>query len=336
MKIEIAESLTESYLKHFEGCRVVQTNWKTSGKWKITKDEKKRAKSLFDKIKDSNDFSGIFKKSSFEQLIKQAEIDVLGINTTENTIFGIDVAFHTSGINYGNKTDTAKIVLKKIFRTIFILQSYFNEYEKFHSIFVTPKANPANQTLIDELIDKARFLINETNIKIDFISNERFFSEIVDPLVENIADENDTSELFSRALKLIYLDKRKNVSSNKKEEKIKKNRIINDGKKEISGMKIGQFAQHIFRKAYEQNLISPTEIDKLQEVEYSKRMFNMDTEILRNTSRSIKDKNNRNRYYAREIFCDNYRLTSQWTETHWKLFLDWLKEIGYDYSNNAP
>jgi hypothetical protein len=37
MKIEIGESLVYSYLKHIEGCRVVQTNWKTSGLWAITK-----------------------------------------------------------------------------------------------------------------------------------------------------------------------------------------------------------------------------------------------------------------------------------------------------------
>ena len=50
MKIEIAESLTYSYLKHVEGCRFVQTNWTTSGKWIITTAEKERAKILFDKF----------------------------------------------------------------------------------------------------------------------------------------------------------------------------------------------------------------------------------------------------------------------------------------------
>ena len=40
MKIEIGESLTYSYLKHIEGCRIVQTNWKTSGNWVTTEFEK--------------------------------------------------------------------------------------------------------------------------------------------------------------------------------------------------------------------------------------------------------------------------------------------------------
>jgi len=73
MKIEIAESLIYSYLKHNEGCRFVQTNWMTSGKWVITKYEKERASLLFNKISNSEYFTGIFKNSSFEQLIKQVE-----------------------------------------------------------------------------------------------------------------------------------------------------------------------------------------------------------------------------------------------------------------------
>ena len=143
MKIEIAESLIYSHLKHNEGCRIVQTNWMTSGKWIVTETEKERAKVLFDKISRSEFFKDTFKNSSFDQLIKQAEIDVLGINTTENTIYGIDIAFHSAGLNYGSKYETAQIVLKKIFRTVFIMQTFFHENDKFHSYFITPKVNPA-------------------------------------------------------------------------------------------------------------------------------------------------------------------------------------------------
>ena len=38
MKIEVGESLVSSYLNHVEGCRIIQTNWKTSSNWKV--DEK--------------------------------------------------------------------------------------------------------------------------------------------------------------------------------------------------------------------------------------------------------------------------------------------------------
>ena len=209
MKLEIAESLIYSYLKHVEGCRIVQTNWRTSGKWVVTEYETERARMLFNKISESEIFIGIFKNSSFDQLVKQAEIDVLGINTAENTIYGIDVAFHSSGINYGSNTETAFRIIKKIFRTIFIMQTFFDENEKFNSFFITPKVNPATKFLVDDLIIKAKEIIDDQNISIEFISNEQFYSEIVDPLLENIDDEHDTTELFSRSVKLLKLDNRK-------------------------------------------------------------------------------------------------------------------------------
>ena len=97
MKIEIGENLIASYLRHVEDCRIVQTNWKTSSQWKITEYEEKKSRELFDKIKISPLFSEVFKNNGYDQLIKQAEIDVIGLNTTEKSVFGIDVAFHNAG-----------------------------------------------------------------------------------------------------------------------------------------------------------------------------------------------------------------------------------------------
>lgn len=330
MKIEIAESLIYSYLKHNEGCRFVQTNWMTSGKWVITEYEKERAKLLFNKISNSEFFTGIFKNSSFEQLIKQAEIDVLGMNTTENTIYGIDIAFHSAGLNYGNKEETAFRIIKKIFRTIFIMQTFFNENEKFNSYFITPKVNPATKVLIDDLMIKAKEVINDEFITIEFISNEQFYSEIVDPLIENTDDEHDTAELFSRAIKLLKLDNRKESPKPIALDKQKKSRVSGI-KREINGMKIGQFAQYCFRKAYEKGLISESEINRLQNPDYSKTTFDINYEILKNKNRNIKDEKGRTRYYAREIFCGNYHLTNHWVESHWDLLLNWLNKIGYKY-----
>lgn len=334
MKIEIAESLVYSYLKHSEGCRIVQSNWRTSGKWIVTEYETERARELFNKISSSEHFNGIFKNSSFEQLIKQAEIDVLGINTAEETIYGIDVAFHSAGLNYGSKTETSLRIIKKIFRTIFILQSYFDENEKFNSYFITPKVNPATKVIIEDLMIKAKEVINDDNISIDFISNKRFYSEIVDSLLENIDEEHDTTELFSRAIKLMKLDNRKTESTGIVTKSVVPR--ISSKKREVNGMKIGQFVQYSFRKALEKDLLSASEINNLQKPEYSKRIFNSNFEVLRNKNRSIEDEYGRKRYYSREIFCGDYRLTSQWFESQWELLLDWFNKIGYEYKNNAP
>jgi len=215
------------------------------------------------------------------------------------------------------------------------MQTYFDENEKFNSYFITPKVNPATKFLVDDLIIKAKEIINDQNISIEFISNEQFYSEIVDSLLDNIDDEHDTTELFSRAVKLLKLDNRK---VNFEKETIIKPIIkrISSNKKTVNGMKIGQFVQYCFRKAYEQNLLTDAEINNLQNPDYSKNTFNSNFEVLKNKNRPIEDEYGRTRYYAKEIFCGNYHLTSQWIEPQWELFLKWLTKINYSYNNNAP
>ncbi len=113
----------------------------------------------------------------------------------------------------------------------------------------------------------------------------------------------------------------------KKQIKIKSKKTTH--KRKINGMKIGQFVQESFRKAYERGLISEEEIKKLQDPEYSKRIFNSNYEVLRFKTKSIKDHNKRNRYYKKELFCNSFYLSSQWYETQWENLLKWLKQIGY-------
>lgn len=326
MKIEIGENLISSYLRHVEGCRIVQTNWKTSNQWKITEYDEKKSRELFEKINSSPLFEGIFKKNEYNQLIKQAEIDVIGINTTEKSVFGIDVAFHTAGLNYGSTDETKYRILKKIFRTIFVLQTYFSDFDKFNSYFVTPKANPSTENPIRELIEEANKLIDNEMISVNFISNEDFFNSIVDLTINNIDDDNDTSELFLRSIKLIQLDKRVPHINDKKNNKRIKTKTNTD-KTTINGMKIGQFVQYNMRKLYEQSLVSENEIQKLQNKEYSKKTFDQNYEILRSSDKEITGTDGRNRYYTNEKFFGNYYLNSQWVERHWKPFSDWIKKM---------
>lgn len=331
MKIEIGESLVYSYLKHIEGCRVVQTNWKTSGNWVVTDFEQERAKELHHKVATSPYFHGIFKNSSLKQLIRQAEIDVLGINTAENTIYGIDVAFHTSGLNYGSKEETALRIIKKIFRTVFIMQSYFNEYEKFNSYFITPKTHYANQVVIDDLILRAKELIEDENITIDFISNDDFYENIVDPLIKNTNNESDTMELFSRSVKLLQLDNRVKPENSIAPKTIKIKNHVDSDKRMVANMLIGQFVQYCFKDAYNKGFITSGEIHNLQDPTYSKSNFNLNHEVLRNQSRATDDHLGRSRYYKRTVYCGHYRLCSQWVEPQWDVLLKWLYKIGYDY-----
>ena len=114
---------------------------------------------------------------------------------------------------------------------------------------------------------------------------------------------------------------------------VKSNIKTNNGPqpRQENGLKIGAFVRDSFRKAYEQGLISEEEINRLQDPEYSKRIFNANYEVLRFKRKSLEDHNQRVRYYTKELFCNDFHLTSQWYEPQWDNLLAWLKQIGYTH-----
>ena len=143
--------------------------------------------------------------------------------------------------------------------------------------------------------------------------------------LRNIDDDNDTSELFIRSIKLLQLDKRVNsIKDNKKTNK--KSATITD-KTTVDGMKIGQFVQYNMKKLFEKNLVSQDEISNLQNKDYSKKVFDQNYEVLRSSDKEITGVDGRNRYYANEKFFGDYYLSSQWVERHWKPFRNWLDKM---------
>jgi hypothetical protein len=146
MKIEIGESLLSSWLRHIKECQLVQTNWKASGKWELKNKEKleklmETSQVLFDEKYNYNIYKGT---QSIDQLIRQAEIDVLGINFEEEqiTIYAIDVAFHEFGLNYGSREETVTRVIKKCLRTAMCLYGYFG-INTGSIVFASPKITQA-------------------------------------------------------------------------------------------------------------------------------------------------------------------------------------------------
>ena len=103
MKIEMGESLIYSYLRHVKKCLFTQTNWKASSSWDYSPTIYSEAKALFERILSNPDFGSIF-PSSFDQTLKQAEIDVLGIDGANN-IHAVDIAYHEDGLQYGDKNE---------------------------------------------------------------------------------------------------------------------------------------------------------------------------------------------------------------------------------------
>ena len=203
------------------------------------------------------------------------------------------------------------------------MQTYFSEYDKFHSYFITPKTSPTLRKEIERLISEANQLIQDDAISIKYATDEAFYSDFVAPLLIASDTENDTSELFLRATKLLALDKQ---NPPKKQQK-----AITKVPKTINGMKIGQFVQYVFRELYRENKITPQELKNLQTKDYAKRTFNMGSEILRDRTQPISDHKGNKRYYVNPEFFGTYYLNSQWFDKHWDSLLKWLDKVDYKY-----
>jgi hypothetical protein len=216
MKIEIGESLMLSYLKHIKKCIFYQVNWKVSSNWPIDEDAFDNVLFNYNNIIKNPEFSDIF-KSELKQLIKQSEIDVIGMDS-HNKIYTADIAFHENGLNYGTKIETKNRVFKKLLRSYLTLLAYFPN-GNYELIFASPKVHNATEIIIKDYFTVLNQNFSKENITFKYISNDAFRDEIVIPTIEKSKEDSDTSELFLRAIKLSDLFE---MISNKKDNTILK------------------------------------------------------------------------------------------------------------------
>lgn len=201
MKLEVAESLIYSWLRHEKKCTIVQMNWKRSDQWEMMNTED--AKKIYNYCKKNEEFKKYFNpKTKFDQFIGQTEIDVLGQDKKEN-IYAVDTAFHEYGLRYKNNI---KSVITKIIRTALCLKMYFDTTnndttdKNFTICFATPKVSEAKLNEIRGTIDKfIQRKFNYKNYKIEFYCNDDFYNKIMFPTIDKSRNNSDTSELFMRS-----------------------------------------------------------------------------------------------------------------------------------------
>jgi hypothetical protein len=109
MKVEVGESLVASWLRHVKGCKVVQTNWKASPAWEHHNEVHRIALGIQTCFSDALGHQ-IFGGIGFDQVLRQAEIDALGIAFTDRMpeFFTVNVAFHEAGLLYGSKVKSGQ------------------------------------------------------------------------------------------------------------------------------------------------------------------------------------------------------------------------------------
>lgn len=210
MKIEMGESLVYSWLRHEKQCQLVQTNWKVSPCWKLG-DRRGDVEEIFESCrryfeeKHSFDLS---KDCGLEQFLKQAEIDAVGIVCSREAprIYAADVAYHGGGLNYKGKEGTVLKITQKCVRTALCVYGYFG-LKSGEILFISPKIAPAIQTELALVFDEITALLKEHDLDftVDLYCNERFYSQVMVPVVDQASCVADTSELFMRSIQLYQL-----------------------------------------------------------------------------------------------------------------------------------
>lgn len=217
MKIEIAESLIFSWLRHVQGCVVTQMNWKPSPSWSISNDDALRQK--FERIRMlAGETIGvpIFRKCEFAQFVRQTEIDVLGLrlggDPAAPQVFAVDSAFHEGGLLYGSADETVGRVLKKLIRAALAVEGYLNVREAV-MVFATPKVAESIREPIERHLASLEAALGDQasaapRLRFRLIANQEFADEIVKPVLEAATSVADTSDLFLRAQQLMALCER--------------------------------------------------------------------------------------------------------------------------------
>ncbi|MHB8883262.1 MAG: hypothetical protein ACYC69_17355 [Thermodesulfovibrionales bacterium] len=344
MKIEIGESLIYSYLRHEKNCLIVQTNWKASGNWNIPIDVEDKALYEFDKINEHHAFSEII-KSDFSQTIKQAEIDVLGIDQNDH-IYAFEVAFHENGLQYGGKIETRNKIFKKLLRGYITLKCYFPNH-KCSIAFCSPKVMPATEQHIQEYFEVLKHDFNSADIGFYYYSNAAFNAEIAQKTLTRTISESDSSELFARSHKLLNITNNFNAAANRQsrpEESIlaepeplaSQFAPMEGDYASIGNIRIPLFIEDnesvqgyvkkIMRLLFDNNILSNDEIERLQDRQYCNRVFAVQYPLIRNTAEGHKDNLGRSRYWSREIFGGNFYVCSQWWLAHHQMYLVKLKQ----------
>jgi hypothetical protein len=315
VKIEMGESLFYSWLRHVKECQVVQMNWKASPSWQLQNEEALlRLMETTDRHFQDKYSYALFKNNSLTQLLTQAEIDILGLCVSDGAFeaYAIDVAFHESGLNYGDRKETVSRVVKKIIRTVLCLIGYLG-VNSGTIIFASPKIHNAVMGDLKPCIEDLNglFLDSRYKFRARIIANEDFNELVLTPIQIAAGGVSDTSELFMRGFQLVKMfGARPQQPQNQRISEAGSTNVISDDS--LSELKIGKIAQTLLRDVLESGKADEAEIRKMLTKDYSKATFGIDFPLLVPANEDCDSV----RYYAKPLAIHgvSYRLCSQWFE----------------------
>lgn len=307
MKLDMAESLCCSYLRHVKQCWVVQSNWKVSEHWDKNESDQE-LEQLFTSMRGLFDTDGsVFKKTTGAgQFLKQGEIDVVGVDQKGN-VHAIDIAFHEAGLNYG---DTQARVLKKLLRMVVILKAYLPKQAALNIYFVSPKVHPAALRPLNQVFQKLRTAYPD--FQWHLFTNEEFASHIVQPTLEKAESVADTAELFVRAHKLLKLAE---VQTSKNAFPTSVRRTVSSEPSKPTSEKLQPLVQELMVTLLERHptLLDDADRQKMMDKEECKRALGLriGNHPLLRVKEAGRGIGGHDRYYSK-VYGDKFHVCSQW------------------------
>ena len=218
MSFEMGESLMHSWMKHIQGCHVVQTNWKISHSWKLQNQAE-----IFEIVEKAMKKMSIIsneRKSRVETLtkrvLKQFECDCVGVRISGNDteVIGAEVAIHTAGLHYTPSKSSSfkkseKFTAHKVIQKLFVIAIAFRGYfgiKKAKIYFATPKILPSFRDDVKKALDEFVKFWNDAakglEYSFELIADEEFNHRILKPVIDKVECVADMSELFMRCVQL--------------------------------------------------------------------------------------------------------------------------------------
>lgn len=197
MKIDMLESLGYSFLRHVQGCWIVQTNWKASAEG-LQEEAWEPLEARFREMREKfgND---VFKGTkTVQQLLKQAEVDVVGV-TADGEVHALEAAFHEGGLLYGGGAEA--IIRKKMLRTHLVLEALARFADHRHIWVVSPNVGPTTRAALVHIFEELRQ--EYPLVRWHLCVGQSFRNEVLEPTLGAAKGVSDTSELFLRAERLL-------------------------------------------------------------------------------------------------------------------------------------
>lgn len=320
MKIEIAENMLYSWLRHCKCCQIVQTNFKASSFW--PKNNEQEMEALFNLFQADERFSNFRytgyrgRLQTFDSLMKDTECDLLALAFDEGNsykLFAVESAFHENGLNYN---DTQKKVIQKFFRNYLMARTFFTS-DSIELIFVSPKIGETMLERLNPYIQQLRDFLAEQRqqVTIKLIEGDEFNTAIVEPLSHAISSIADESELFVRAIKLWRLNEHNVERRNAGAHRPAANRAQAPVVQAANELRAGYIVQTRLFELLRSGRLSQEEIANLQDASYCHRNFGrLRYPVLKSTEQGRFDDYGRARYYSEEFVIGqvHYYVTNDW------------------------